>query len=218
MIIDGFAMIFQIDKIKQDVLVCIDQNTDSGALIESGDIDTLTLDEIVKSKILEAVQRVHLDAPNYLLEGGHNFGDTVYWRELESGWVLLPDDFLRLVVFEMDDWEQAVYQAISTDDPKYEKQRSRFKGIRGTAHRPVCAIGIRPEGRVLEFYSCKSTEAKISRAIYIPDPKIDEYGGVDISERCYNAVIYTAAGLTLLTCGETEKGKSVFELAQTFLT
>ena len=211
-------MIFQIDKIMQDVRICLDQNMESDALIESGDIDTLALDEIIKSKILEAIQRVHRDAPNYLLEGGHNFGDAVYWRELESGWVLLPKDFLRLVVFEMDDWEQAVYQAISTDGPEYEKQHSRFKGIRGTAQRPVCAIGIRPEGRVLEFYSCKSTDAKVSRAIYIPYPKIDEDGGVDISERCYNAVIYTAAGLTLLTCGETEKGNSVSELAQTFLT
>lgn len=211
-------MIFQIDKIMQDVRICLDQNMSSNALIESGDIDTLSLDEIIKSKILEAVQRVHRDAPNYLLEGGHNFGDAVYWRELECGWVLLPKNFLRLVVFEMDDWEQAVYQAISTDDPEYEKQRSRFKGIRGTAQRPVCAIAIRPEGRVLEFYSCKSKNAKVSRAIYIPYPKIDEDGGVDISERCYNAVIYTAAGLTLLTCGETEKGNSVSELAQTFLT
>lgn len=211
-------MIFQIDKIMQDVRICLDQNMESDALIESGDIDTLALDEIIKSKILEAIQRVHRDAPNYLLEGGHNFGDAVYWRELESGWVFLPNDFLRLVVFEMDDWEQAVYQAISTDDPEYEKQHSRFKGIRGTAQRPVCAIGIRPEGRVLEFYSCKSTDAKVSRAIYIPYPKIDEDGGVDISERCYNAVIYTAAGLTLLTCGETDKGNSVSELAQTFLT
>ena len=211
-------MIFQIDKIMQDVRICLDQNMESNALIESGDIDTLALDEIIKSKILEAIQRVHRDAPNYLLEGGHNFGDAVYWRELESGWVLLPKDFLRLVVFEMDDWEQAVYQAISTDDPEYEKQHSRFKGIRGTAQRPVCAIGIRPEGRVLEFYSCKSTDAKVSRAIYIPYPKIDEDGGVDISERCYNAVIYTAAGLTLLTCGEVEKGNAVSELAQTFLT
>ena len=211
-------MIFQIDKIMQDVRICLDQNMASDALIESGDIDTLALDEIIKSKILEAIQRVHRDAPNYLLEGGHNFGDAVYWRELESGWVLLPKDFLRLVVFEMDDWEQAVYQAISTDDPEYEKQHSRFKGIRGTAQRPVCAIGIRPEGRVLEFYSCKSTDAKVSRAIYMPYPQIDEDGGVDISERCYNAVIYTAAGLTLLTCGEAEKGNSVSELAQTFLT
>lgn len=211
-------MIFQIDKIMQDVRICLDQNMESDALIESGDIDTLALDEIIKSKILEAVQRVHMDAPNYLLEGGHNFGDAVYWRELESGWVLLPPDFMRLVVFEMDDWEQAVYQAISTDDPEYEKQRSWFKGIRGTAQRPVCAIAIRPEGRVLEFYSCKSKNAQVSRAMYIPYPKIDEDGGVDISERCYNAVIYTAAGLTLLTCGETEKGNSVSELAQTFLT
>lgn len=210
-------MIFQIDKIMQDVRICLDQNMESDALIESSDIDTLALDEIIKSKILEAIQRVHRDAPNYLLEGGHNFGDAVYWRELESGWVLLPQDFLRLVVFEMDDWEQAVYQAISTDDPEYEKQRSRFKGIRGTAQRPVCAIAIRPEGRVLEFYSCKSTDAQVSRAIYMPYPKIDEDGGVDISERCYKAVVYTAAGLTLMTCGDTEKGNSVFELAQTFL-
>ena len=202
----------------QDVRICLDQNMASDALIESGDIDTLSLDEIIKSKILEAVQRVHRDAPNYLLEGGHNFGDAVYWRDLESGWVLLPKDFLRLVVFEMDDWEQAVYQAISTDDPEYEKQRSRFKGIRGTAQRPVCAIAIRPESRVLEFYSCKSKNAQVSRAMYIPYPKIDEDNGVDICERCYNAVVYTAAGLTLLTCGEVEKGNSVSELAQTFLT
>lgn len=210
-------MIYQLDKIMQDVRICLDQNMTSDALLESGDIDTLALDDIIRSKILEAVQRVHMDAPNYLLEGGHNFGDAVYWRELESGWVLLPPDFMRLVVFEMDDWEQAVYQAISTDDPEYEKQRSRFKGIRGTAQRPVCAIAIRPEGRVLEFYSCKSKNAQVSRAMYIPYPKIDEDNGVDICERCYNAVIYTAAGLTLLTCGEVEKGNAVSELAQTFL-
>ena len=201
----------------QDVRICLDQNMESDALIESGDIDTLALDEIIKSKILEAIQRVHRDAPNYLLEGGHNFGDAVYWRELESGWVLLPKDFLRLVVFEMDDWEQAVYQAISTDDPEYEKQHSRFKGIRGTAQRPVCAIGIRPEGRVLEFYSCKSTDAKVSRAIYIPYPKIDEDGGVDISERCYTAVVYTAAGLTLISCGESERATVLTDMAKTYL-
>lgn len=210
-------MIYQIDKIVEDVRVCIDQNMNSEALVESNDIDTLALDEIIRSKILEAIQRVHSDAPNYLLESGHNFGDAVYWGELESGWVLLPQDFLRLVVFEMDDWEQAVYTAISTDDPEYEKQRSRIKGIRGTAQKPVCAIAIRPEGRVLEFYSCKSTDAKVSRAVYIPYPKIDEDGGVDVSERCYNAIVYTAAALTLITCGEAEKASALSDLAKTFL-
>lgn len=210
-------MIYQIDRIIKDVRVCLDQNETNEALLTSGDIETLSLDEIIKSKILEAVERVHLNAPSYLLEGGHNFGDAIYWRELESGWVLLPQDFLRLVVFEMSDWEQAVYTAISTDDPDYEKQRSRFKGVRGTAQKPVCAIAIRPEGKVLEFYSCKSTDAQVSRAMYIPYPEIDEYGGVDISERCYKAVVYTAASLTLMTYGEVEKGNALSEVAKTFL-
>lgn len=210
-------MIFQIDKIMQDVRICLDQNMTSEALLDSGDLDTLALDDIIKSKIPEAIRRVHLEAPNYLLENGHNFGDAVFWRDMESGWVLLPDDFMRLVVFEMDDWEQAVYTAISTDDPEYEKQRSRFKGIRGTAQRPVCAIAIRPEGRVLEFYSCKSEDACVSRAMYLPYPAIDKDGGIDISERCYDAVVYTAASLTLIACGEAEKASTFSELAQTFL-
>lgn len=211
-------MIYNIDKIMEDVRVCIDQNMTSEALVESGDIDTLALDEIIKSKILEAIQRVHMEAPPYLLENGHNFGDAVYWKEMESGWVLLPSDFMRLVVFEMDDWERAVYTAISVDDPDYEKQRSRIKGIRGTAQKPVCVVALRPEGKVLEFYSCKSTDAQVSRAIYIPYPTIDEDGGVDVSERCYQAVVYTAAGLTLMTCGEANQATALSDLAKTFLT
>lgn len=210
-------MIYQIDKIMQDVRICMDQNMTSDALLASDDIDTLALNDIIRSKILEAVRLVHLGAPVHLLESGHDFGDAVYWGDKESGWVLLPDDFMRLVVFEMDDWERAVYQAITTDDAEYEKQRSRFKGLRGTVQRPVCAIAIRPEGRVLEFYSCKSEYAQVSRAIYMPYPEIDDNGGVDISERCYDAVVYTTAGLTLITCGEAEKGNTLSEMAQTFL-
>ncbi len=210
-------MIYQTDRIVRDVRICMDENMESGVLLETGDLESLSLDETIRSKVPEAVERVHTSAPGHLLECGHNFGDSVYWGELESGWVLLPEDFMRLVVFEMDDWERAVYRAISTDDPEYVKQRSRVKAIRGTAQRPVCAIGIRPEGRVLEFYSCRSTDAKVSRAIYIPYPRVDEDGGIDISERCYTAVVYTAAGLSLTACGEADKGNVLTGLAQTFL-
>lgn len=211
-------MVYQTDKIMGDVRVCLDENMASASLLGSGDVDTLALDDVIKSKILEAVRRVHTVAPTYLLEGGHNFGDAVYWGDMESGWVLLPDDFLRLVVFEMDDWETAVYTAISTDDADYEKQRSRFKGIRGTAQRPVCAIAVRPEGKVLEFYSCKSEEARVSRAVYIPYPQIDEGGGVDISERCYGAVVYTVAGLVLATYGKEDMSANMLNLGKGLLT
>lgn len=204
-------MIYQVDKILKDVRICIDENTTSESLLSIGDADTLALDEIIRSKILESVRYVHNIAPNYLLENGHNFGDAVYWGDLESGWCLLPLDFQRLVVFEMDDWERAVYTAISTEDPEYEKQRSRIKAIRGTAQRPVCAIALHPEGRVLEFYSCKSTDATVKRAIYIPYPYIDEDDGVDISERCYLSVVYKIAAMTLLTFGESERSAALSE-------
>ena len=67
----------------RDVRVCLDQNMTSEQLLQTDDIDTLALDDIVRSKILEAVVRVHTNAPTYLLAQGHNFGDAIYWGDLE---------------------------------------------------------------------------------------------------------------------------------------
>ena len=164
-------MIYLVDRIVRDVRVCLDENRTGEALLTEGDAETLTLDEIIRSKIVEGVERVHCAAPYPLLEQGHNFegaADAVYWGELESGWV-----------------------------------------------RPVCAVVQRPEGLALEFYSCKTTEATISKAVYIPHAEIDSGGGVDISERCYQAVVYTIAGLTMTTCGEAEKATVLFDMAKT---
>lgn len=209
--------VYQTDRIGRDVRIALDRNMTSDALKLIGDVDTLALDDIIKSKILEAVKRVHSAAPAHLLDGGYNFGDAIYWKEHESGWTLLPEDFMRFVVFQMDDWERAVFYPINTDDPEYEKQSSRFKGIRGTYQRPVCAISIRPEGRVMEFYSCRKKDTKVSRAVYLPYPKFDKYGAVEICERCYEAVIYTIAALVLTTFGDAEKSAALNELAKTAL-
>lgn len=209
--------VYHLDEIAKDVRIALDQNTTSDALREIGDVDTLSLNDIIKSKVVEAVKRIHSSAPPYLLDGGHNFGDEVYWQKCESGWVLLPEDFMRFVVFQMSDWERAVFYPISVDDPEYKKQSSRFKGIRGTTQRPVCAISIRPEGRVLEFYSCKSEDATVSRAVYLPYPKIDKYGAIEICQRCYDAVVYTIAALVLTTFGDVEKSSALNELAKSVL-
>lgn len=209
--------VYHLDKIAEDVRIALDQNITSDALKEIGDVDTLALNDVIKSKIVEAVKRIHSSAPSYLLDGGHNFGDGVYWKEHESGWILLPEDFMRFVVFQMSDWERAVFYPINTDDPEYERQSSRFKGIRGTAQRPVCAISIRPEGRVLEFYSCKSEKATVSRGVYLPYPQIDKYGAIEICQRCYDAVVYTIAALVLTTFGDVEKSSTLNELAKSVL-
>lgn len=212
--------VYPLDKVAKDVRIALDQNMTSDALTEIGDVDTLALNDIIRSKIVEAVKRIHSEAPPHLLDGGYNFGDAVYWnrdgRDF-SGWVLLPEDFMRFVVFQMDDWERAMYSVISSDDPEYLHQSSRFPGIRGTAQKPVCAISIRPEGRVLEFFSCKSEDAMVSRAVYLPYPKVDKYGAVEICQRCYDAVVYTTAALVLSTFGDTDKSNIMNELAKSSL-
>lgn len=204
-------MVYSIHNVIRDVRISLDQNMMSEKLLQDDDVDTLALDDIIRSKILEAVIKVHTNAPVYLLEEGHNFGDAVFWADLESGWVLLPQDFMRLIVFEMSDWECAVFQAISPANPEYALQRQRIKALRGTAQKPVCVITSRPEGRALEFYSCKSENAYVRRAQYLPYPKIDKDDGIDISERCYTAVVYTAASLVSLTLGESEKSSALSE-------
>lgn len=210
-------MVYNIHDVMRDVRICLDQNMTSEQLLLTDDVDTLSLDAIVRSKIPEAVVRVHTNAPTYLLEEGHHFGDAVFWGELESGWVLLPEDFMRLIVFEMSDWERPVYLAISATDPGYALQRQRIKALRGTAQKPICVITTRPEGRALEFYSCKSREAYVSRALYLPYPEIDKDEGIDICERCYTAVKYAAASLVLLTLGESEKSSALSELSKSAL-
>lgn len=210
--------VYQVNKIQKDVRIVLDQNMTSDALTALQDTETLSLDELIESKVVEAVRRVHNEAPLDKLNQGHNFGDALYWRGADTcGWTLLPDDFMRLIVFMMDDWDRAVYKPLHIDNPKYYKQASRFKGIRGTPQHPKCAIAIRPEGKVLEFYSCKSQESKVSRAVYIPYPKIDQYGGIEISNQCYEAVIYVIASLVSATIGEADKVKLFNELAQSLL-
>lgn len=207
-------MVYKIEVVERDVRIAIDENKTSEQLISDEDIDTLSLNDIIRSKIVEAVRRVESSAPVRYLEEGHVFGDAIYWERNGSGWTLLPDDFMRLVAFRMSDWERTCYMAISADAPLYDLQSSRYKGIRGNVQKPVCAIVNRAEGKALEFYSCNSEDAYVKRASYIPYPEIDEDDGIDISERCYTAVVYMTAALVLTAYGASEQAAAMNTLAK----
>lgn len=210
-------MVYKVEQIKRDVRVLLDQNRVSDALLLGGDVDTLSIDEIIESRIEDGVRRVVMLAPSYLLEEGHWFGDEVFRRKDGSGWILLPDDFMRLIEFRMSDWNRSVYKAIGEDDPKYKRQNSRYRGVRGTVQKPVCAIVNRPEGKVLEYYSCKNDDVTVERATYVPFPKIDDKEGIDISEHIYPAVTYYIAGLVANVIGEMERGEIMFKLGKSLI-
>lgn len=174
-------MFYLLDNLKKSIRIALDQNNSSDLLVGIGDIDTLTLEEIIASKIVDAVRIVTADAPSYLLEGGKPFAERIAWESQPGygcGWTLLPDDFLRLVCFKMSDWSYAVTDAVTEDSQAYRMQRSRFPGIRGNPERPVVAITSQPAGQVLEFFF-----APLARKRMSPGPDIYRFRLFPLTER-----------------------------------
>lgn len=195
-------MVYEILKIARDVRIAIDENKTSERLISDEDIETLSLNDIILSKIEESVRSVLNTAPLHLLDSGKHFGDAIFWRSKGSGWTLLPEDFMRLMIFKMNDWERPVYEPISAGDPRYQLQFSRYKGVRGNPQKPVVAIVRRSEGLALELFSCRDNNATVEQAVYMPLPKIDCNDGIEIPERCYTSAVYECASLVLASIGQ----------------
>ena len=59
--------VYRISEVLEAVRVALDENMVSKPLTDLGDIDTLSLNDIIRSKIVEAVRQVHASAPSYLL-------------------------------------------------------------------------------------------------------------------------------------------------------
>lgn len=209
-------MIYQAGDMARDVRVAIDMNSHSETLLSEGDLDTLSLDEIIMAKLCDAVRLVEMEAPPQLLGSGYDFGEDVHIGSDGKGFVRLPGDFMRLIAFRMSDWRRTVFEAIAESDPRYGLQSSRWKGICGNPEKPVVAVVRRGEGKVLEFYSSRDTSATVAQATYMPYPKIDRDGGIDIAEDCYRAAVYRAASLALASVGD-QLATTMLEISKSLL-
>lgn len=199
------------------VRVAIDMNRHDEPLIAEGDTDTLDIDTIIYSKLTDAVRMVEMEAPLSMLESGHDFVDeNISIGKDGKGFIILPNDFMRLIAFRMSDWHRTIFEAISESDPKYALQSSKWKGICGCPEKPVVAIVRRSEGKVLEFYSCNDDSASVAQASYLPYPHIDVDGGIDVAKECYRAAVYRAASLALASIGDQLSG-TMLEISRSLI-
>lgn len=210
-------MEYNLADIVGDIKVALDLNMDSTPLTDLGDVDTLSLDEIIESKVVDAVRTVESTAPTHLLDKGKDIGGTVVWNsDKSSGYIMLPDDFMRLVSFKMSDWHRALFAAITPESPEYALQYSPFPGLRGNPQKPVCALVMHSEGMALEFFSCKDDEQTVAQAQYIGMPKLED-GKIDICPKCYRAVVYMAASLVAATVKDSDKAAAMSTLSEAAL-
>lgn len=168
-------MLYHLSEICREVRIALRQNAVSQPLAGIGDIDTLMLDELIASKVEKAARQVLTEAPFSELEEGLPFEAEVVWHRMPAhrwGYVLLPDNYLRLICFRMSDWCRAA-TLITQDDPRYRWQQSRFPGICGNPQNPIVVEVTYPVGRVLEFYSCDLDACShVTQARYIPIPRL----------------------------------------------
>lgn len=72
-----------------------------------------------------------------------------------SGYVLLPNDFIRLVEFKMKEWQRPVNEPVLAGTEIARRQHNKF--LRGGICKPVCVL-VNREGRLLlEYYSVKES-------------------------------------------------------------
>lgn len=197
-------MKYTVSDLIAEVRVVMDRNNTSAPLLAEGDIDTLTIEEIIEASLPRAARIIEGNAPHHLIDSGKPFGQSISWesrRGIGSGSIHLPDDYLRLVVFQMSDWSRPVTETISEDDDEYAVQRSRY-GVKGNPQRPVVAVVQQPIGLVLEFYSCEAGDkAYVKRARYLPIPKVRK-GKIELCEKLKDAVVYYTGYLAYLSLGD----------------
>lgn len=205
----------------EQVKVAIDENVSSEALTELGDLDTLTLDEIIESKVEDAARLVVMEAPNELLDGGKSLADLpVTWlsRPAGAGYIVLPKDFLRLVVFQMSDWRRGVTAPVSEYEAQYLLQGSDFSGIRGNNERPVVAVTHGGGGELhLEFYSCDNIYQSIVRGLYVPRPVVTSDKRIELCERLVRPTVYRIASLTALALVNGDVAQATLATCHTLL-
>lgn len=217
---------YAVSTIVTDVRTIIDEIQLNEALLiggtDEGDIDT-----IIKSKIVEAVRQVLLNARADSLRGAETIIDTntISERTIGGKRVVVAStsvsDLLRFMYATAESWAQIVTEPITYLDAEYASLSDRY--ATGDASRPK--VGIRPQGQGYEItlYSLSNNQEQ-STIAYIAEPKLIE-GKVDpetiqlhisLLETLYRPCLYQISGLTLLTLRDAH-ADSMFNQARLLL-
>lgn len=131
-----------------------------------------------------------------------------------TGYIMLPDDFLKLSRFKMKGWKQSCMDAIESSPLVDRKQSNEY--LRGTPQRPVCVLrSMYADGRyrkTLHYYSLpKSNMADkhvIEEASYIRNLLIMPFE-LPLSDEAIDPVAYLCAATVLLSFEKFDTAKAL---------
>ena len=191
-------MKYSIHQIIHDVSVRLDLDDADEPLITVNDRGARTIADIISSQVEWGARLVIEEAPLHRLGTGVPLRGGVAWQQAPGvgmAMLLLPDDFLRLLVIRMSDWRRDA-KIITAHDVEYQWQSSRFPAVRGNPERPVAAIVTTPLGLAVELYSSQGgAGVTLAKALYLPVPRLHE-GAISLPPLLYHDIIDRIATLT----------------------
>jgi hypothetical protein len=178
------------------------------------------LNLLINAILDEAAKRVLLNAPLHLLDPvkSATAEGTPEEYDTKIGYIVLPDNYLRLASLKMKEWIRPVVFALKPTDPEYLIQQN--KHVRGGIAKPKAAyahrtIEVTAEGettlvqkRVLEYYSVINSHV-ISWLYYI-----QETSAQNLQLNLRDSLTWMAAGMILQITERVDLAKAAFEQEQ----
>lgn len=215
--------VYQLQDVVRDVRVALDENRESQGFLIEGDMETYSLDSMVRGYFPSSARAIEVECPIRYLSGGVVMnGDPeggIHWvgdRDT-CGWFELPEDFLRLISFKMDDWSYSLHHAVEPGGLTYRIQGSSVHGVRGHSERPVCAVVQGSTGLRMEFWSCDTRDACIERLVYAPVPVWDKQDGIIVCGDCYMPAVYACGSMVADALGHRELSQHLQALSEGLL-
>lgn len=229
-------MELKVEDIMERVRVLLDQNEPQAELL-ADDVDQLTLDGIIRSRIETAALDVALNAPPYMVEeiavcdpatgSRDTMPEVSAWHsrtlgdgtQVSWGSIPLTEAAVRFIRLRMSGWEREANEndAVADNTPEYGRQfTSKWLGVIGNAQNPVvCIRGDKSAGKVLEFFTCASQETVVEDLSVLLRPALSEDGlSLDFPRGLAEPLCYTVAGMTLDVLGKGDLSKPCYEAAK----
>lgn len=201
------------DRLKYLVKSIIDELAPSSSAI---DYNKLPIDERIDTFSEYCAKQSVLLSPHKYLQKQEIPNDIVSNGD-GSGYVVLPEDFLRLFSFSMEGWKKRVINAIPEESEMYLLQKNPV--TRGGENFPVCAVVRRDGNLALEWYSVPAyvRSPKCKEKYYVSNPKITGTE-IDIPDQLDMLLAYLTAKEVLMSFQSYDVAKATEELVQKELT
>lgn len=213
---DAVMSLINLTKLKLDEVIPEGEGLQFAVEGDANISDPLNL--LIKGILPEAGKRVLINCPANYLDPVKSTATAVQEADVKTGYIVLPDNFLRFISLKMTEWLRPVTRLTPIESEEYLMQKNQY--VRGGIAKPKAAImhraittgtppdEITTQKRVLEYYSVNSSHA-IDWLYYI-----QETAPEDIQINLRDALTWMAAGMVLQITERVDLAKIAFEQEQ----